>query len=124
FLLFFLSGPTSGGPLGHTPSRSQSRRSADRLAQGRGYSEAMASFMFLGFLTIQKPAYESRLEEGESIRLKEVWKDLEHKCFERYLDEADDDFKGVHPYQLLKKEIFQCKGTMTNDTRRDVEPAH
>eukprot|EP00441_Pelagodinium_beii_P036304 CAMPEP_0197641820 /NCGR_PEP_ID=MMETSP1338-20131121/15661_1 /TAXON_ID=43686 ORGANISM="Pelagodinium beii, Strain RCC1491" /NCGR_SAMPLE_ID=MMETSP1338 /ASSEMBLY_ACC=CAM_ASM_000754 /LENGTH=114 /DNA_ID=CAMNT_0043214853 /DNA_START=59 /DNA_END=401 /DNA_ORIENTATION=+ len=81
----------------------------------------MASFMFLGFLSQMKPAYETRVDPAtEGKRLKQIWQELETKCFDRYLDEADDDFKGVHPYQKLKKEVSGCKIVLHEDSRRDV----
>ncbi|CAK0790705.1 unnamed protein product, partial [Prorocentrum cordatum] len=66
----------------------------------------MASFMFLGFLTQQKQHYEERVHEGndEGPRLREVWKDMETRCWEKYLDEVDDDQRGTHPYIMLKHE--------------------
>ncbi|CAE7435480.1 REV3 [Symbiodinium natans] len=68
-----------------------------------------------------KPAYESRVDTAfEGPKLKQVWLDMEHKCWETYLDEADDDFKGVHPYLKLKKEVSQCKAIIKEDTRREV----
>eukprot|EP00913_Durusdinium_trenchii_P028154 g26398.t1 len=65
----------------------------------------MASFMFLTFINNMKPGYESRVDTTwEGPKLKKVWADMEHKCWETYLDEANDDSQGVHPYQKLKKE--------------------
>eukprot|EP00933_Yihiella_yeosuensis_P020688 TRINITY_DN16528_c1_g2_i1.p2 TRINITY_DN16528_c1_g2~~TRINITY_DN16528_c1_g2_i1.p2 ORF type:complete len:116 (+),score=20.10 TRINITY_DN16528_c1_g2_i1:93-440(+) len=81
----------------------------------------MASFMFLGFLSVSQPAYESRVDpETEGKKLKKVWHEMEERCFNTYLNEADDDFKGVHPYNLLKHEVKQCRNTLIQDNRRDV----
>eukprot|EP00439_Symbiodinium_sp_Y106_P015154 s202_g2.t1 len=82
---------------------------------------AMASWMFGTFLANMKPAYESRVDTVfEGPKLKQVWVDIEHKCWETYLEEADDDFKGVHPYLKLKKEVSHCKAVIKEDTRREV----
>eukprot|EP00434_Breviolum_minutum_P031756 symbB.v1.2.028085.t1/scaffold2830.1/size69359/7 len=81
----------------------------------------MASFMFLQFISNMKPAYESRVDtKWEGPKLQQVWADMEQKCWETYLDEANDDLKGVHPYQKLKKEVSQCKVMIKQDNRRDV----
>mmetsp|Transcript_42888 Transcript_42888/g.96277 ORF Transcript_42888/g.96277 Transcript_42888/m.96277 type:complete len:114 (+) Transcript_42888:75-416(+) len=81
----------------------------------------MASFMFTAYLSAMKPAYESRVDtQLEGPKLKRVWMDMEQKCWATYLDEADDDFTGVHPYVKLKKEVSQCKTVFKEDTRRDV----
>ncbi|CAK9011927.1 unnamed protein product [Durusdinium trenchii] len=82
---------------------------------------AMASFMFLTFINNMKPGYESRVDTTwEGPKLKKVWADMEHKCWETYLDEANDDSQGVHPYQKLKKEASQCKVLIKEDTRREI----
>ncbi|CAE7430772.1 unnamed protein product [Symbiodinium sp. CCMP2592] len=81
----------------------------------------MASWMFGTFLASMKPAYESRVDTVfEGPKLKQLWVDIEHKCWETYLEEADDDFKGVHPYLKLKKEVSHCKAVIKEDTRREV----
>ncbi|CAE7755441.1 unnamed protein product [Symbiodinium microadriaticum] len=81
----------------------------------------MASWMFGTFLANMKPAYESRVDTVfEGPKLKQVWVDIEHKCWETYLEEANDDFKGVHPYLKLKKEVSHCKAVIKEDTRREV----
>mmetsp|Transcript_101269 Transcript_101269/g.325456 ORF Transcript_101269/g.325456 Transcript_101269/m.325456 type:complete len:117 (-) Transcript_101269:73-423(-) len=81
----------------------------------------MASFMFFGFLTAQKPHYEDRLDnETEAPRLKALWRDMEERCFDKYLSEVNDDQKGIHVYQLLKHEVAQCKMLMQTDNRREV----
>merc|ERR1719498_2394335 len=78
--------------------------------------------MVLGFLTAQKPAYEDRVDlfDGEGPKLRALWADLEQKCFDQYTSVIDDDYHGVHPYQLLKHEITGCKQVMAHDNRRDV----
>ncbi|CAE7199544.1 unnamed protein product [Symbiodinium sp. CCMP2456] len=81
----------------------------------------MASWMFGTFLANMKLAYESRVDTVfEGPKLKQVWVDIEHKCWETYLEEANDDFKGVHPYLKLKKEVSHCKAVIKEDTRREV----
>mmetsp|Transcript_92567 Transcript_92567/g.245888 ORF Transcript_92567/g.245888 Transcript_92567/m.245888 type:complete len:110 (-) Transcript_92567:361-690(-) len=81
----------------------------------------MASFMFLGFLTALKQRYEDRVHPGaEGPRLRDLWMDMESKCFQRYIDEVNDDQKGIHVYEILKHEVSECKKTMVNDNRREV----
>mmetsp|Transcript_4993 Transcript_4993/g.16080 ORF Transcript_4993/g.16080 Transcript_4993/m.16080 type:complete len:110 (+) Transcript_4993:93-422(+) len=81
----------------------------------------MASFMFFGFLTALKQRYEDRVHpHDEGPRLRELWVDMEHKCFQKYLDEVDDDQRGVHVYEILKHEVSECKKIMVNDNRREV----
>eukprot|EP00931_Biecheleriopsis_adriatica_P117405 TRINITY_DN92927_c0_g1_i1.p1 TRINITY_DN92927_c0_g1~~TRINITY_DN92927_c0_g1_i1.p1 ORF type:complete len:118 (-),score=30.43 TRINITY_DN92927_c0_g1_i1:25-378(-) len=81
----------------------------------------MASFLFMNYLNAMKPAYETRVDTTwEGPKLKQVWMEIEQRCFETYLDEANDDDRRVHPYQKLKKEVSQCKVLIKEDTRRDV----
>eukprot|EP00929_Paragymnodinium_shiwhaense_P000615 TRINITY_DN100867_c0_g1_i1.p3 TRINITY_DN100867_c0_g1~~TRINITY_DN100867_c0_g1_i1.p3 ORF type:complete len:115 (-),score=38.87 TRINITY_DN100867_c0_g1_i1:83-427(-) len=81
----------------------------------------MASMAFFGFLTTQKPAYEDRVAyDGELPQLRNLWTSMEEKCFDRYIEEVNDDHKGMHVYQVLKHEMTQCKMQMQSDNRRDV----
>mmetsp|Transcript_49153 Transcript_49153/g.110657 ORF Transcript_49153/g.110657 Transcript_49153/m.110657 type:complete len:117 (+) Transcript_49153:100-450(+) len=80
----------------------------------------MASFLFLGFLTTQKPVYEDRVFDEEGPRLRDLWADMEQKCFQKYLDEINDDMRGVHAYEMLKHEVSECKKIMMHDNRREV----
>eukprot|EP00419_Tripos_fusus_P027160 CAMPEP_0172718692 /NCGR_PEP_ID=MMETSP1074-20121228/75080_1 /TAXON_ID=2916 /ORGANISM="Ceratium fusus, Strain PA161109" /LENGTH=109 /DNA_ID=CAMNT_0013543959 /DNA_START=45 /DNA_END=374 /DNA_ORIENTATION=- len=81
----------------------------------------MASFMFFGFLQAHQPHYEERTDHAvDGKRLRELWSEMEEKCFNRYLDEANDDFRGVHPYELLKHEVSECRKIMKHDNRKEV----
>mmetsp|Transcript_5231 Transcript_5231/g.11643 ORF Transcript_5231/g.11643 Transcript_5231/m.11643 type:complete len:106 (+) Transcript_5231:72-389(+) len=81
----------------------------------------MASFMFTCFLASQYPRYEERVDhELEGKQLVELWRELEGKCYNKYIGEVDDDQQGVHPYQILKWEVQRCKRHMQHDNRREI----
>mmetsp|Transcript_95596 Transcript_95596/g.270623 ORF Transcript_95596/g.270623 Transcript_95596/m.270623 type:complete len:118 (-) Transcript_95596:124-477(-) len=81
----------------------------------------MASFMFYGFLRVQTPNYEDRVEhEIEGPKLRNLWMDMENTCFQKYCDEVNDDQRGVHVYQLLKQEVGKCKSLIRHDNRTEV----
>merc|ERR1719198_2884026 len=76
--------------------------------------------MFLGWQVSMKPKYEEHIGGEEGIRLKDLWREMEDKCFDRYLNDVNDDQRGVHVYQLLKHEVSQCKRELQHDNRREV----
>lgn len=77
--------------------------------------------LFTGFLTAQKPYYEDRVDfENEAPKLKTLWGTMEQRCFDQYLSEVDDDYRGTHPYVHLKHQASLCKQLMLQDNRRDV----
>eukprot|EP00747_Dinoflagellata_sp_TGD_P212468 gnl/TRDRNA2_/TRDRNA2_85560_c0_seq2.p1 gnl/TRDRNA2_/TRDRNA2_85560_c0~~gnl/TRDRNA2_/TRDRNA2_85560_c0_seq2.p1 ORF type:complete len:116 (+),score=20.83 gnl/TRDRNA2_/TRDRNA2_85560_c0_seq2:63-410(+) len=81
----------------------------------------MASMMFLGFISNQRVAYEDRVDhQGEGTNVRDLWDDMEEKCWHKYLDEINDDEKGVHVYQVLKHKVKECKVLMHHDNRREV----
>eukprot|EP00811_Abedinium_folium_P014766 NODE_23751_length_652_cov_7.428571.p3 GENE.NODE_23751_length_652_cov_7.428571~~NODE_23751_length_652_cov_7.428571.p3 ORF type:complete len:118 (-),score=37.71 NODE_23751_length_652_cov_7.428571:103-456(-) len=81
----------------------------------------MASLMFLGFLSQQKPVFEDRIDKDlEAPGLRNLWKEMEQECFEKYIGEVDDDQLQIHPYVLLKHEITQCRHILVHDNRREV----
>mmetsp|Transcript_9706 Transcript_9706/g.21723 ORF Transcript_9706/g.21723 Transcript_9706/m.21723 type:complete len:108 (-) Transcript_9706:85-408(-) len=81
----------------------------------------MAFFMFSSFICSLKPQFEERVDHDfELPMLRDLWTDMEKKCFDRYIQEIDDEDRGIHVYQVLKSEITVCKQLMHHDNRREV----
>jgi len=87
----------------------------------------MASAMFVGTLMATKHyriIKEERVPPEETSYIRDIWKNAEGKCYQRYVQECDDTGR-THVYNLLVEKIQECRRLMRSDnTRGTMENCH
>eukprot|EP00397_Hematodinium_sp_SG-2012_P048924 GEMP01056236.1.p1 GENE.GEMP01056236.1~~GEMP01056236.1.p1 ORF type:complete len:111 (+),score=12.95 GEMP01056236.1:111-443(+) len=83
----------------------------------------MASVMFVGNLFINRNSWYKREErinmETDGPALREIWRDADKQCYQRYIDECDDSGRS-HVYVLLHEKVNECRTRMRCDNTKNA----